>query len=452
MLRALLFVAKVALLAGAVIWFAQRPGVVEVRWMGYLVEASVGFAAALLAGLLLVWTVFYRLWRGFVAVPAVLRRYRLARAREKGYRAVTSGLVAVAAGDGAAAEKYARRATHMIPDAPLSRLLIAQAALLQGNAPRARTEFQALLEDDETAFLGLRGLLNDALLGRNDQDALAYIRRAEKLQPKRLWVVRTLFDLETKNREWTKALSTLRRAEKIGIFSSAAALRHRQALLCALGAESLQKGDLAEALRTFRHAADADLSFAPAVVFLARAAHAAHKRHLGTKYLLKGWAAAPHPDIAEHWKKFKAPPKKARSIYDEGRDFYLWMKQLYDLNPSHRESHRMIGEAALEAGMWREARHHLLQAADYRALAKLERAETGNEAKAREWLEIAAENPPDPKWICAECGYVTLDWEALCRHCGSFDAFQWMTPSLDVRETPRKAMGSAADLLSPPSF
>lgn len=452
MFRALWFLLKVALLVAAVIWFSQRPGTVELRWMGYAIEASVGFAAALLTGLLLVWTIVYRFWRAFVSVPAVLRRYRQARAREKGYRAVTSGLVAIAAGDAHAADKYARRAMGMIPDAPLAKLLTAQTALLNGNAPRARVEFHALLENEETAFFGIRGLLNGALSGGNDGEALELVRRAEKLQPKRRWVVRTLFDMETKNREWIKALATLKKGEKLGVFDKVSALHHHQAILCALGEEILRKGDVPEALRCFRHAADMDASFQPAVILLGRTCKNAGKRHLGTKYILKGWAKMPHPDLADIWMTFRPPSRKAKSIYDEGRDGYLWMKQLYDLNPANRESQRALGLAAMEASLWREAREHLAQAMDYRSLAKLERAETGNEAKAREWLEAASDSPPDPKWVCGACGHLTLDWQALCRHCESFDTYQWVTPSLDVREVPKKVVGFDADLLSPPAF
>lgn len=452
MFQALSFLLKVALLAGAVLWFSRQPGTVEIHWMGYMIEASVGFAAAALAALLLAWTIVYRLWRAFVSVPAVFRRYRRAQLREKGYGAVTSGLVAIAAGDAGAAEKYARRAQGMIPDAPLARLLTAQAALLQGNAPRARAEFQALLENEQTAFFGLRGLLNDALAGKNMRDALTYIRQAEKLQPKRFWVVRTLFEMETRNRDWVKALATLKKAQKIGLFDAPTATRHRQAILCALAEESLRKGDRREALRTYRHAADLDVHFHPAVIGLGKTALAAGKRHLGTKYVIRGWSAAPHPDLADIWMKFKVPSRKSKSVYDEGRDGYSWMKQLYDFNPQNRESQRALGIAALDARLWREARTHLMQALDYRNLAKLERAETGNEAKAREWLEAATDNPPDPKWICGACGHVTLDWQALCRHCGAFNVYQWMIPSLDVREAPRKVAGLEPDLLTPPAF
>ncbi len=249
-----------------------------------------------------------------------------------------------------------------------------------------------------------------------------------------------------------KALATLKKAENLRVFDKKTATRHRQAVICALGDESLRRGDGSEAMRCFSKAADMDPAFHPATILLARTCLHAGKRHLGTKSILKAWQASPHPDLADIWMKFHVPSRKTKSVYDEGKEAFAWMRQLYDLNPEHRESQRMMGLAAIEAGLWREARQYLMQAMDYRGLAKLERAETGNEAKAREWLEAAADNPPDPKWVCGECGHVTLDWQALCRHCSAFDRSQWMTPSLDVRDMPKKAVGYDADLLSPPAF
>jgi len=239
MLRALWFTAKLAAACALAVWLVQTPGKVEIVWRGYLIETSAAALLLFLALILLLWTVVYRLWRGFVSMPAVYRRYKIAVSREKGYRAVTDGLVAVAAGDGVAAEKFSRRAESMIPGTPLTRLLTAQSALMNGDAPRARREFANLLEDGSAAFFGVRGLLNETLAEGNYSEALDLIRRADELQPRRLWVVRSLFDLETRNREWLKAEKTLRRAEKLGVFTKEQAIRHRQAIWTALASDSM---------------------------------------------------------------------------------------------------------------------------------------------------------------------------------------------------------------------
>lgn len=450
MLRALWFLAKVAAVTALAVWLVKAPGKVEIVWQGYLIETTASAFVVFLAIILLTWTLLYRLWRGFVSVPGVYRRYRISALREKGYRAVTEGLVAVAAGDGQAADKFAKRAEHMIPGTPLTRLLTAQTALINGNAPLARREFANLLEDDSAAFFGVRGLLNETLQEGNYREALDLIRRAETLQPKRIWVIRSLFDLETRNREWLKAEKTLRKAEKLGIFTKEDAKRHRQAIWTALAGESM--GSPQVAMRYCESALGLGYAFTPAAVLMARLFDQQDMRRAAVHVVEKAWKENPHPALATLWAAYMPPPKKSKSIYDAGKEIYDWFRKLYDLRPEHRDSKRALGDAAIQARMWKEAREQLVQAMDYKALAKLERLETGNEAKAREWLELAAENPPDPRWVCESCGNSPNDWLALCPRCGAFNKLSWVTPTLEMHEPQKRIAGMEGGFISPPAL
>lgn len=450
MIRALWFMAKLGLVTWLAVFLVRQPGKVSIEWQGYLIETSFSFLLVSALLVMVLWTLFYRLWRGVVNVPAVYRRYKIATGREKGYRAVTEGLVAVAAGDAQGADKYARRAENMIPGMPLTRLLTAQAALMNGNAPKARREFTNLLEDGSAAFFGVRGLLNETLSEGNYREALDLARRAETLQPRRVWVVRTLFDLETRNREWLRAEKTLRKAEKLGIYSKDDATHHRQAIWTALAGESM--GTPQVAIRYCQSALGLGYGFTPAAVLLARLYDAAGDRKSAIRTVEKAWAANPHPALSTLWAAYAPEGKKGKvvSVYDAHRDVYDWFRKLYDLNPQHRDSMRALGSAATQARLWKEARELLMKAMDYRALAKLERAETGNEARAREWLEQAAENPPDSRWVCTQCGSHANDWSALCPRCGSFDRLAWLTPSVETHDPQRRIAGMETGLISPP--
>ena len=61
-------------------------------------------------------------------------------------------------------------------------------------------------------------------------------------------------------------------------------------------------------------------------------------------------------------------------------------------------------------------------------MARLEEGEHGDPARMRQWLDRAARAMPDPCYVCASCGGESLEWQALCQHCGSFDALAWRTP------------------------
>lgn len=451
MLKAVWFLAKMALVVTAIGWLGPRIGWLHMDVMGYKAEIHGGFALILLFIFLFAVIHLDRIWRGFVSLPASLRRYRMIRRQDKGYKSLTQGLVAVAAGDARAAERSARHAESMIPHTPLTKLLTAQTALLNGNAPKARREFLALLDDSDAAFFGLRGLLTQTLKEGDYAEALQLIRKAEALQPKRQWVVRTRFDLETRNQAWAEAEDVLKKAERMGIFDATTARRHRQAILTARAQKNARDGFIPLAAKQAAKAFGYDHGFSPAALLLAGLYEQMGKRRAAIRIIEKAWKQGPHPELAAFWHKLMPEAKKEPSVYETGKDVYLWVKRLTDLNPTHRDSHRALGAAALHAKMWKEARERLIQAADYRLLARLEREETGNDAKAREWLEIAAEYPPDPKWVCADCGTVTATWSALCAHCGVFNQKDWITPTSEGHATQKQVTQLfEGDLIAPP--
>lgn len=450
MLRAVWFLIKLAAVVALAVYLARDPGHVEITWQGYLIETSTSVLVVLVGIFLVLWTFGYRFWRAFVSVPRVFRRYKIAANRENGYRAVTQGLVAVAAGDGRTAEKYAKRAEDMIPGTPLTRLLVAQTALMNGNAPKARREFAELLEDNDAAFFGVRGLLTDTLNQGNYREALVHIRKAEQLQPGRSWVIRTLFDLETRNREWPKAERTLKKAEKMGLFDKETAKHHRQAIWTAMADENILLSHTAVATRLAESAFNLDAGFTPAALRLVRLYADAGKRRAAIKTIEKAWRANPHPALAALWMGFMPPAKKPKSPYSTGRDSYDWMKHLYDMQPDHRDAHRALGAAALKGRLWKEAREHLGIGMDFKMLARLEQEETANEAKAREYLEQAAEHPADARWVCRSCGHTAFDWQGLCPRCGAFDQLAWMTPSLEAHDPKVQPLLAGGAIIEPP--
>lgn len=451
MIRALWFMARLAVLVFAIGWLAARPGWMTIDWLGYRVELAIGFVAAVLAVFVVCVVFIDRIWRGFISMPATLRRYRYTVRREKGYRALTSGLVSIAAGDPQSAEKNAKRAEALIPGTPLTKLLTAQTALLNGNVPKARREFTGLLDDGEAAFFGLRGLLTQTLKEGSYAEAQSLIRKAEELQPKRIWVVRTRFDIEARNKSWPEALDVLKKAERLRGFDTKTARRHRQAILTAQAMENEKQGFLTLAAKQAAQAFRLDHGFAPAACLLADVYDRIGKKRAAQKTLERAWQANPHPQLAALWMRMMPPARKEPSVYDTGRDAYQWARKLGDKNPQHSQSQRLVGHAALDASLWKEARERLIAANDFRALAKLERAETGNEAKAREWLERSADYPPDMRWICESCGHIPAQWTALCPHCSAFDALGWALPQSDTHTPLLSPSLPDGDVFAPPA-
>jgi HemY protein len=59
-------------------------------------------------------------------------------------------------------------------------------------------------------------------------------------------------------------------------------------------------------------------------------------------------------------------------------------------------------------------------------MAALERAEHGDEGRAREWMARALNAAPDPQWTAD--GYVSDRWLPVSPISGRLDAFEWRVP------------------------
>ncbi len=425
--RWLYFLLKIGAVALVAIWIAARPGHVSFVWLGYRVDTSIGVVLAALVLLLLVFIFLHWLWRLVWRGPRDLGRLRAERKRQQGYRALSQGMAAVAAGDAGEARRQAKIANSLLKDPPLTLLLAAQTAQLGGDETAARRYFTAMLERPETSFLGLRGLLMQALKAGDRAEAIELARRAYDERPNTPWAVATLLDLQLEGGDWAKAQPLLLHAAKVKAVPESAARRKRAVLL----AERARLEPAATALPLARDAVKLAPDLVPARVRLARLAGEAGRIREAQKAIEQGWAQTPHPDLASAY--------AALHPEDEPIARYRRLERLAELAPRHRESLLAQGEAAIAAGLWGEARKHLEFVAEAehghfshrlaRLMARLEEGEHGDGAAVRRWLTAAAEADPDPGWRCARCATLVDAWRANCPACHAFDSLAWQAPS-----------------------
>ena len=428
MIRAVVGIGVVAVLVAAAVFFADHPGRVEILWQGWQVETSVAvlaaaaILAALAAGLL------FSILSAIVDAPRRLLRVRREWRRRTGYRALAQGMVAVAAGDPQEARRYAKRADLLLADPPLTLLLSAQAAQLDGDEGAAKRFFTAMLERPETEFLGVRGLLNQALRTGDRSSALRLAARATALRPGTRWAVQSRFDLETREGRWEAARETLAQAAKRRLIPPQRARHHRGVILYELSCAALANGDQRRATAMAAEARALTEDLATPAVHHAKLLLRERRIRRATKALERAWRTAPHPDLAQVYGEIhegETPLTRVKTF-----------ERLAAQNPAARESHIARAEAALDARLWGEARRHLNDGLATgatprlcRLMAQLEEAEHGELGPVREWLDRAVGATPDPRYVCSSCGRESLDWRSLCPHCGAFDTLSWRTPA-----------------------
>ena len=431
MIRAIWFLILIALVSSIAVLVTDNPGAVSLNWLGYKVDTSMGVLLSVILIVSICLTVVYRIWFFIRNAPNRLSKAHLDWRRNRGYKALTQGMVAVAAGDAQEARRQARKAENFLADPPLTMLLSAQAAQLSGDEEAAGKFFKKMSERKDTKYLGIHGMLNQAIQDGDKDVALELAEQANDLHPKTDKVSKALFELQIQNSDWEEAEETIRKAVKDKHLNIDVGRRRRAAILYQRSAEAEENGLLNEALALAKKANNLTSGFVPAAVRTARLLQGAGKRRKAVSIIEEIWVTNPHPlliDVIGELSSGVGVQEQMRTV-----------EKLASYNKDHVESHLAIAKFALLAEMWQEAREHLTAASSglpdeslpariCRYMAELEEGENRDLEASREWLKMAAFAEPDSVWNCSNCGQVAADWDPLCKQCETFDSLEWRTP------------------------
>ena len=285
MLRLVSYLVGIVVVAIGLSWLADRPGLIVFNWEGYEGEISVFHAVVGLTFLVGVAILLWSLGRAVWTSPATVGNYFYRRRQKRGLDALSSGIIAIGAGDGANATRYAVQARKTLPNEPLTHLLRAQAAQLTGDKTTTRRIFEAMLAQPDTEQLGLRGLFLEAQKEGELEAARQFAERALKLNPRLGWSADALFDLQCRAADWTGALQTLALEKKHGHVDKAVADRRRAVLLTAQ-AQKAEDQDPERGLALALEAHNLAPALVPAaakVMLVAPARYAPEKAPLGSQ-------------------------------------------------------------------------------------------------------------------------------------------------------------------------
>lgn len=394
MLRAVKFILIAAVILLLAWWIGGLPGSVTATSGGYTLATSVPAAILLLFLIALLFTVLLRVLGGLRRAPGGFSAWRGGRRHRLGEVATQRGLVALAAGDPNAAWAEAARAKKLLGETPLVLLLTAEAARLSGKSAEALAAFAQLSTHAEMGFLGHRGLLRHHLEQGDHDAAKTHAAAAEARYPGSAWVRARRLELALRQQDFRTALRLTQAPAEVAALATAAA----QA--------SPEKG---QALSFAKQAVKADATLAPAVVALAQALRAADKPRAASKALRAGWAAAPHPLIAQ---AYLAP---VTGLIEKVQA----AAELAAQNPGHAESELLLAQTSLYAALPAEAHRHAAAAM----------AAGANDARARDVLASLEGAPPSggpkPMWVCTACHTPQEHWAALCPACHKPGTLAW---------------------------
>ncbi|MGX1096723.1 heme biosynthesis HemY N-terminal domain-containing protein [Amorphus sp. MBR-141] len=424
MIRLLVFLVLVFALALAGAWVADRPGAVEIEWLGYQIQTSTTVAVAGLVAVVVLAIILWSLFRAILRSPGKMSRFLTRRKKDKGYQALSNGLIAVGSGDYRLARRYSVEARRTLPNEPAVALLEAQTAQLGGDRAQARTVFEGMLDDRDTRLLGLRGLYIEASREGESEAARHYADEAVEVAPSLPWAATAQFEHAAADRDWEEATRILDRNAHNKLVDKAKARRLKAVLLTARAIEiEMGEPEKCRALALEAHSLAQDL--VPAAAVASRVlARLGDVRRAG-KIIEQTWKRTPHPDLAEAYSHIRQG--------DAARDRLKRVKALAAMQPASDEGAFAIAAAAIDAREFDEARaamrpvlnNHPTQRACL-LMAELEEAETNDQGRVREWLSRAVRAPRDPAWTAD--GIVSESWAPVSPVSGRLDAFEWRVP------------------------
>lgn len=325
---------------------------------------------------------------------AAIRRFTERARRRRGIETLDRALMAMASGDAKVARKKAAEADTLLRRPGLGRLLNAQAAELAGDTQRAQRYWHALAERPETAIVGVKGLMSQAVAEGDTARALKLAERAAQIKPKDTGLLETLYELQNRSYDWAGARRTLAIQRKAGAIAAPEADRREAALALALAEEAETNGAEESARKLAVEAAKLDPANAEITAVAARYLIADGQKRHAHRLLLSAWRAGPAAGLARLYAELEPneSPEARRARFDK----------LLEGNPEHRETAFVRAELALIARDWAGARAALsaLDEAEPSTrscaiMAAIARGEGAPEAVVRAWLARALGAPRD---------------------------------------------------------
>ena len=413
-LKIILFVlTAVVIIAGS--WLlAGIPGHIVASVGAFTVETSTPIAILLLVALVVAVVIFLRVIQGILRIPQAGENWRRRHRLALGERAVTRVLVALAAGEQGTARKEARRARSLLGDTPQTLLLVAEAGRLSGREDESEEAFRALTKQKDARFLGLSGLLRQAVDRRDWPEALTLAKQAEAAHPGTIWLRHQRVELALQTENWAEALELIGPDPRRATYYVAAAN---------------SETDPSRAFSFARLAWKQDPVFPPAVLTYANRLRMTGHEKRAQSCIAQAWKYAPHPELATF----------ALALEPTNLGRAQAAKRLVVSNPTHSESRLLLARVALDAGLTGEARHQVEIAESegvrqrrlYLLIAEIEEQERGDTEAGRiaqrDALRRAATAETDPRWQCTNCHTDQTVWQPKCQVCGSVGTFQWLS-------------------------
>ena len=442
LIKILSFVAMVMLISFGAGRLMEAQGGVMIQYAGLELSFGALQAALLVLGLLVSFWLVLKLLGLVVALlrfingdETALSRYFDRNRERRGFEALSDGLMALASGDGRDAMAKARKADRLLNRPDLTNLIMAQAAVANGDRQTAKATYKKLLKDPKTRFVGTYGLLQQHLQDGDTEVALKLAEHAFALKPRHGETQDVLLKLQAGQEDWRGVRTTLTAKLKHGSLPKDVHKRRDAVFALSQSRDLRAEGKLEEAQIYAVEANRLAPGLVPAALLSAEGRREQKNVKQASRILRAAWQLAPHPDLAAGFAALAPDEASAARLKRFG--------QFTKGTESHPETKMLMAELYVAMADFDAARQALGDLAKtdptMRALtilAAIERGDGADDQSVRRLLTQAISAQRDPQWICDNCGHVHHDWEPVCLNCEAIDSIAWKRPPMSEAVSP----------------
>jgi HemY protein len=420
----------------------EAQGGVMIQYAGLELSFGALQAALLVLGLLVSFWLVLKLLGLVVALlrfingdETALSRYFDRNRERRGFEALSDGLMALASGDGRDAMAKARKADRLLNRPDLTNLIMAQAAMANGDRQTAKATYKKLLKDPKTRFVVTYGLLQQHLQDGDTEVALKLAEHAFALKPRHGETQDVLLKLQAGQEDWRGVRTTLTAKLKHGSLPKDVHKRRDAVFALSQSRDLRAEGKLEEAQIYAVEANRLAPGLVPAALLSAEGHREQNNVKQASRILRAAWQLAPHPDLAAGFAALAPDEASAARLKRFG--------QFTKGTESHPETKMLMAELYVAMADFDAARQALGDLAKtdptMRALtilAAIERGDGADDQSVRRLLTQAISAQRDPQWICDNCGHVHHDWEPVCLNCEAIDSIAWKRPPMSEAVSP----------------
>lgn len=434
LIKIIFFVGIIGALAWGAGFLLEADGGLQVRALGY--ELNPGPLESVLLLVFLVFVVWVLLkvlalllavWKFLNGDETALSRYFDRNRERKGFEALSEGLMALASGEGRVAMAKAAKADKYLNKPELTNLLTAQAAEMAGDTRKAEVTYRKLIENEQTRFVGVRGIMKQKLAAGDNETALELAKKAFELKPKHEETGDVLLRLQAESEDWSGARKTLSAKLRNGQLPRDVHKRRDAVLALSEAKDIISDENTIENREAAIEANRLSPDLIPAAVMAAHSYVHQGKPRYATRVLKKAWDARPHPDLAAAFAAIAPDETPTARI----KRFAVLTK----IKPDHPETMMLLAEMNIANEDFPAARRALgnlvetdPDARSVTLMAAIERGEGASDTVVKGWLARAIAVPRGPQWICNNCQHIHHEWKPICENCSSFDTLEWKRP------------------------